>query len=315
MKIKQLTIIFVGVAAALTLGTAIYAQHFSGWAVPVNAESIPGTSQDLNTASNEGYPIESPDGLSLYLVSDRPGTLGGFDIWVSKRDSVGDPWSAPQNAGSPINSSFLDWAPTPVPGHGLYFVSSRPHPNACGGDDIYFTRFRNGAWDEPENLGCQINSSAAESGPSYFEDEKGHGILYFSSNRAGGFAPDVGPADPDIYFSVDFGPAQLAPGLNTATNDVRPFVSKDGLEVFFDSARTGGQGGLDIWTSTRDSTGDDWTTPANPGAIINSPATDARPTLSRDGLTMYFGSGRTGNSEGGSDLFVTTREKLKGNEQ
>ena len=270
---------------------------------PVNVESIPGTSSELNTTSNEGYPILSPDGLSLYLVSDRPGGFGALDILVARRTHKDDPWGAPENLGLPINSSANDWSPTPVPGNGLFFVSTRA--GGCGLDDIYFTRFKDGAWEEPQNVGCQINSTAGESGPAYFEDECGHAILYFSSNRAGGF--EAGGIDPDIYFSVDFGPAQLAPGLNTAFNDVRPNVRKDGLEIVFDSNRPGGFGLLDIWTASRETTADDWSPPTNLGLMINTPANEARATLSRDGLTMFFGSNRVGSEAGLSDIYMTTR--------
>src|SRR5688572_566364 len=180
------SLVFIIIALAMAFTSLASAKHFGDWGTPVNAESIPGTSPELNTTANEGYPIESPDGLSLYIVSDRPGGLGGFDIWVASRASKDDPWGAPENLGLPVNSSALDWSPTPVPGHGLFFVSSG-RPEGCGGDDIYFTRFKHGGWEEPQNVGCQINSTAAESGPSYFEDENGHAILYFSSNRASGF--------------------------------------------------------------------------------------------------------------------------------
>jgi hypothetical protein len=303
-------LVFASLTVALTFASIVSAKHFGDWAAPVNAESMPGTNSELNTTSNEGYPIQSPDGLSLYIVSDRPGGMGGLDIWVASRASTDEPWGAPENLGPTVNSAAFDWSPTPVPGHGLFFVSTRA--DSCGLDDIYFTRFRQGAWEEPQNVGCQINSTASESGPSYFEDESGHGILYFSSNRAGGFEP--GGTDPDNYFSVDFGPAQLAPGLNTASNDVRPNVRKDGREIVFDSSRPGGFGGLDIWTSSRETTGDAWSTPTNLGPLINSASTDARATLSRDGLTMYFGSGRAGGN-GLSDIYMTTRGKLKGNER
>ena len=268
----------------------------------MNAESIPGTSSELNTTFNEGYPIESPDGLSLYMVSDRTGGLGASDIWVANRASKDAPWGTPENLGSTVNSSGHDLSPTPVPGHGLYFVSTRA--GGCGLDDIYFTRFKHGAWEEPQNIGCQINSTANESGPSYFEDENGHAVLYFSSGV---------PGMQHIYFSIDFGPAQLDPKLNAA-NDVRPNVRKDGLEIVFDSNRAGSFGSQDIWTATRESTEDDWSTPTNLGPVINSAAMEARATLSRNGLTMYFGSNR-GGSEGGSDLYVTSREKLTGKNQ
>ena len=304
---KARLLVFISIALAMTFTSLVSAKHFGDWGAPVNAESIPGTSSELNTTSNEGYPIQSPDGLSLYIVSDRPGGFGALDIWVARRAHRDDPWGAPENLGLPVNSSANDWSPTPVPGHGLFFVSTRA--DSCGLDDIYFTRFKHGAWEEPQNVGCQINSTAGESGPSYFEDDCGHAILYFSSNRAGGF--EAGGIDPDIYFSVDFGPAQFAPGLNTAFNDVRPNVRKDGREIVFDSNRPGGFGGLDILTASRETTADDWSTPTNLGPLINSAATDARATLSRDGLTMFFGSGRPGG-DGQSDIYMTSRERLRG---
>jgi Tol biopolymer transport system component len=291
----------------MTFTSFVSAKHFGDWGAPVNLESFPGTSSELNTTANEGYPIQSPDGLSLYFVSDRTPGTGGLDIWVAQRASTNDSWGAPENLGAPVNSSAFDWSPTPVPGHGLFFVSTRA--DSCGLDDIYFTRFKNGAWEEPQNVGCQINSTASDFGPSYFEDESGNAILFFSSNRAGGFA--AGGTDQDIYFSVNFGPAQLAPGLNTAFNDVRPNVRKDGREIVFDSNRPGGFGLLDIYTASRETTDDDWSSPTNPGSPINSALNDARPTLSRDGLTMYFGSNRSGG-DGQSDLYVTTRDKLTG---
>jgi Tol biopolymer transport system component len=306
--------VFISIAVALTFTALVSAQHFGDWVAPVNVESIPGTSSELNTASNEGYPILSPDGLSLYVVSDRVG-LGMLDIWVARRGSADDPWGAPENLGLPVNSSGNDHSPTPVPGQGLFFVSSRP--GSCGAtpnDDIYFTRFKNGAWEEPQNVGCQINSTVGEASPSYFEDESGHCILYFSSNRTGGLGMQ------DIYFSVDFGPAQLVPGLNTALNDVRPNIRKDGLEIVFDSTRSGSLGMDDIWTATRETTADDWSTPTHLDPPINSAARETRATLSRDGLTMFFSSNRPGSElapsgQPSSDIYMTTREKLKGNER
>jgi len=297
-------LVFLSIAILLAFTSFVSAQHFGDWGAPVNAESIPGTSSELNTAANDGYPVLSPDGLSLYQVSDRPGGSGALDIWVSQRAGKDDPWGAPENLGLPINTSSNDWGPAPVPGHGLFFVSSG-RADTCGLDDIYFTRFKNGAWEEPQNVGCQINSAVFDFGPSYFEDESGNGVLYFSSNRAG---------TQDIYSSVDFGAAQLVPELNTAFNDVRPYVRKDGLEIVFDSNRPGGFGLLDIYTASRATTADPWSTPTNLGPLINSAANDARPTLSRDGFTLMFGSNR-GGGDGQSDIYVTTREKLHVNDQ
>lgn len=302
----------LGIFAALMLGTVISAQHFGEWSSPVNAETIPGTSLELNTAFNDGCPIQAPDGLSLFIASNRPGGFGGQDIWVARRTSPDAPYGAPENLGAAVNSAADDFCPSPVQGKGLFFVSTRIEPGGCGGADMYFTREEGGVYQEPLHLGCDINSAAGEASPSYFEDDGGNSYLYFSSNRAGGFEP--GGSDSDIYFSLNFSSAQLAPGVNTASDDFRPNVRKDGREIVFDSNRAGGLGGFDIWTATRESIYDAWSSPVRLDAPINSPANETRASLSWDGLTMVFGSNRAG-SEGMTDVYVTTREKLKGNER
>ncbi len=309
MKIKQT---LLSMLAALTFGSVISAQHFGEWSAPVNAEAIPGTSLELNTEFNDGCSIQAPDGLSLFIASNRPGGFGGQDIWVARRASPDEPYGAPENLGATINSDADDFCPSPVRGKGLFFVSARIRPDSCGGADMYFARENGGVYEESQILGCDINSTAGEASPSYFEDDSGNSYLYFSSKRAGGFEP--GGADSDIYFSLNFGAAQLAPGLNTASDDFRPNVRKDGREIVFDSNRAGGLGGFDIWTATRESIYDAWLSPVHLDAPINSPANETRASLSWDGLTMVFGSNRPGG-EGMADVYVTTREKLKGDER
>ncbi len=70
----------VGVVAVLA-GIAAAAPHFSAWAAAQKIDEIDGNSSELNTPSIDGCPIQSPDGLSLYMASNRPGGLGGLDIW------------------------------------------------------------------------------------------------------------------------------------------------------------------------------------------------------------------------------------------
>ena len=309
MKIKQGLLVIV---ATLACGSVIWAQHFGEWSAPVNAESIAGTSAELNTPLNDGCPIQSPDGLSLFIASNRLGGYGGQDIWVTRRSSPDQPYGAPENLGPTINSTNDDFCPSPVQGKGLFFVSARVRPDSCGGADIYFAREHDGVYEEPQILGCHINSAAGEASPSYFEDDSGNSYLYFSSTRAGGF--EAGGSDSDIYFSVNFQAAQLAPGLNTASDDFRPNVRKDGREIVFDSNRAGTLGGADIWTATRESIVDTWLSPVHLDAPINSAANETRASLSWDGLTMVFGSNRAG-TEGMNDVYVTTRQRLKGYER
>jgi hypothetical protein len=86
----------------LTLVSIVSAQHLSEWGAPVNAESIPGTSSEFNTSFNDGCPIQAPDGLSFFMASNRPGGLGGQDIWVARRAGTDDPWGAPENLARPV---------------------------------------------------------------------------------------------------------------------------------------------------------------------------------------------------------------------
>ncbi|HUF27839.1 MAG TPA: hypothetical protein VMM18_12765 [Gemmatimonadaceae bacterium] len=120
------------------------AAEFSAWTPAIRVEDIPGTHPMFNTSSLDGCPLVSRDGKSFFMASDRPGGLGGIDI--AKRNSVDDPWGEPVNVGAPINSEYNDFCPTiDRDGHRFFFVSERPTWSggaACGGADIYITRFR-----------------------------------------------------------------------------------------------------------------------------------------------------------------------------
>lgn len=91
----------------------------------------------INTKYNEDSPYLSPDESKLYFCSDRPGGLGGYDVYVSTYDPDNYSWSEPKNMGWPINSpdSELHFKMNPDQNSG-YFVSNRLHTQ--GDFDIYF---------------------------------------------------------------------------------------------------------------------------------------------------------------------------------
>jgi Tol biopolymer transport system component len=103
-------------------------------------------------------------------------------------------------------------------------------------------------------------------------------------------------------------PRNLGPPINTPTFDGGPSLSGDGLTLYLASDRPGGAGGDDLWVSTRKTNSDAWQTPVNLGATINSSAGDASPSVSADGLELYFDSGRPGG-QGNGDIWVTTRAR------
>ena len=79
------------------------------------------------------------DGLEAFITSNRLGSQG-IDIWVSTRDSLSDPWSAPTNLGFPFNSTADDGSPwLSKDGRTLYFFSTRTDSGWQGGRDIWYT--------------------------------------------------------------------------------------------------------------------------------------------------------------------------------
>ena len=267
----------------------------------------------MNTPAQDGCPIQSPDGLNLYIASNRPGSAG-LDLWVARRGSTEEPWGNPVNLndepGADLNTSADEFCPTPVRGNGLFFVR---RPSSCGLGDIYFTRYNPAhGWSEPQRLACAPegpNTALDEMGPSYVE-AGGGARLYYSSSRS---AAQGGAVPGDIFVSrmgLDgtFGPGELVAELSDPTaNDIQPNVRKDGQEVVFSSNRSGGQGSQDIWVATRENGGEAWSQPVNLGTNINTTASESRPSLSWDGETLYFG--RAPAAGGPGDVYITTRSK------
>ena len=138
--------------------------------------------------------------------------------------------------------------------------------------------------------------------PSFTEDRL---ELYFESNRAGG------AGSTDLYVSTrssttdPWGPPRELTELNTPVRDNGPGVSGDGLTLWFSSARPGGQGGSDIWVSTRPSRASAWRSP-DPVVEINSSENDQLPSVTDDGLTILFSSTRAGGVRG-FDIYVARR--------
>ncbi len=301
----------LAVLAAL-VATSAAAAAFGPWGAGQKLDSIGANSAELNTPSLDGCPIQSPDGLSLYLASNRPGGKGGLDIWVATRTSTSAPWGAPQNLGEPVNSAADDFCPTPVGKRGLFFVSREALPGACGQGDIYFThRNETGAWAEPERLLCTPagpNSALDEQGPSWVDPSgklRGRKQLYFSRSSA------TPPVAGDVFVSerqngARFGPATPVAELNDATaNDIQPNVRADGLELVFSSNRAGTAGGQDVWSATSSSVDAGWSAPVNLGPAVNTAAGETRPSLSKDGTQLLFG--RSPGPDGMSDIYLTTR--------
>ena len=279
------------------------AKKFAEWSAPINLGPV------VNSGFNEDLPHISKKGLSLYFISNRPvGSFGSFDIWVSQRGTLDDPWGPPMNLGPKINTGSNERGPClSSDGHFLFFSSDRA--GGFGSQDIWMSyrkhTYDDFGWQAPVNLGAGINTVDPDFGAAFLEnDDTGIPTLLFGRRENFG--------DADIYMSEllangSFGPGVLITELSTPFDDLRPTVLPNGLELLFNSDRPGSLAN-DLWVSTRKTIFSPWSTPVNAGPIINTEFNEQFPALSSDGEALIFSSNRPGG-EGGSDLYMTSRAK------
>ena len=308
MRVRHVLPLALGLLGILPLyhQDGLAAPGYGAWSAPANLGSL------VNTEFLEAGPHTSKDGRTLYFYSTRPasyGSFGGEDLWVSQRASADAPWGPPMNLGQTINTGANERTPAlSRDGHYLFFGSDRP--GGFGGLDIWVSWRANThdtfGWESPVNLAV-VNSPATEGGPTFFENgDSGIPQLYMTSSKAGGLGGI------DIYVSAlvegEFQPPTAVSELNTAQFDLTPSIRFDGLEIAFASDRPGGTGGRDLWSATRSSVNETWSTPVNLGGVVNSASGENFPSLSADRTSLFFSSDRPGGA-GGMDLYVSTRQK------
>ncbi len=158
-----------------TKGCIIMFSKRSGdsWSEPVNSEILP----DSLVAA---HPAISPDGLTLYFVSDKEGGFGSKDIYKVTRDGDNDPWSSPENLGPDINTPGDELFPFLREDGSLYFASDG-HIGMGGLDIFKANQQPDGSW-VVQNMKSPVNSFADDFGISF---EKGSEKGIFSSTRKG----------------------------------------------------------------------------------------------------------------------------------
>ncbi len=159
------------------------------WSKPV---PLPGA---INSSFYESSITITKDESTIYFASERPGGLGGLDIYSCTKDKKGA-WTVVKNLGPGINTEYDEEAPfIDYDGKTLYFSSKGR--KGMGGYDLFKATLLNAEkkeWTEPENLGYPINTPddevfiVATGTPNKF---------YYSSVRADGYGYS------DIYMISD----------------------------------------------------------------------------------------------------------------
>ncbi len=146
-------------------------------------EAFPWNGADFST----GFGHLAADGNTLYFASNRPGGVGGFDIYVSYRTGTGNSWSPPELLDDTVNTPGDEITPY-FDGRTLYFASD--WHDGYGGYDIFRSERENQQWSVSRNMGVGINSSRDDFG-FIFDGIQNTG--YFVSNRK------PGKGSEDIY--------------------------------------------------------------------------------------------------------------------
>jgi hypothetical protein len=163
-------------------------------------------------------------------------------------------------------------------------------------DAVFYSEKKNGEWTPPRNITPElgVDGDVYPTCLSYdgtllfvYRNDDFVGNLYSSTLVNGSWTPLV----------------KLNENINTKFWESHASISKDGNTLYFTSNRKGGFGGLDIYTSTKQSNGD-WDPPVNLGSTVNSPYNEETPFITEDGRRLFFSSYGHYNM-GGYDVFMS----------
>lgn len=181
-------------------------------------------------------PTFSPDGNTLYFVSNRPlqkdSAIIDFDIW--KVEKINGGWSEPKNLGAPLNTEANEFYPAITTNGNLYYTAS--YKDGRGKEDIWMSEFINGKYTTPTVLSDAINSTLYEF--NAFVSPADDYIIFTSCGRA----DDLGGCD--LYMSKKdangnwTAAKNLGNTINSTALDYCPFVSFNKKQFYFTSNRS-----------------------------------------------------------------------------
>ncbi len=209
--------------------------------------------------ADETCPSLTADELDMVFVSDRAGTVGHYDLFLTHRTSTEKPWDEPVNLGPHINTQAMDLSPA-ISGDGLILIFSTNGRAGHGlqehGTELFECRreSRDAPFGNPVNLGATVNSWTADSGGWLSSDAR---MLVFRSSRG---RPAL---ESQLYLTtrptVDqpfHKPLPLVTPFNSQTRESGFAMNADLSIAIIATHRPGGSGGCDLWITQRVASGE-----------------------------------------------------------
>jgi outer membrane protein OmpA-like peptidoglycan-associated protein/tetratricopeptide (TPR) repeat protein len=262
--------------------------------------------ESINSEFDEYWPSLTADEELLVftrlLIEKKEGTeviiKRQEDFYVSRReDSV---WMPAEPLSLVINTEMNEGAQTiTADGKYMYFTAC-DRSNGYGRCDIYYSVREGNVWSAPINIGKPINSKDWEAQPSISADGR---EMYFVSNRKSG------KGKMDIWHSrlietmADGKQRWTQPTnfpLNSANNEMSPFIHAGNQYLVFSSDGLTGMGGYDLFKTEKDRDGK-WSEPENLGYPINTFNDEIGLVINAKGNKAYFSSDRLKGK--GKDIF------------
>lgn len=257
----------------------------------------------INTRYGEVHPIISPDGKTLFFTrKDHPENVGfqnRDDIWFSTLLPNGQ-WSTAVNIGSPLNNSGHNYLNAITTDGTTAFIGGTYGETNDGKDRLYVALRTKEGWQSPEEVLIADFYNLSSYNSFHISVDGQVILLSIAQNDCYGLKDlYVSFRKPDGTYTA---PKNLGPQVNTAGDEVTPFLAADGKTLYFSSDGRPGYGKNDIYVCKRlDATWTNWSAPLNLGPAINTPNWDAYYTIPASGDLAYFTS--YDDSYGSGDIF------------
>lgn len=271
---------------------------------PAGLEKI-SLGKQINSAYDELAPVFTPDGKTLYFCREGHPENRGYaslkddqDIWVSQRDASGA-WQKPERLQAMFNSPYYDF-PVGISADGdTLYIGNHYLPDGRVMPGVSKTRKTITGFENPQALKIKDYYNSANLVNYHMTpDEK---TLILNLKRADS------KNSMDLYVSFKqpnnnwSAPLNLG-NINSAADEVTPFLAADTKTIYFSSNRGSGMGGFDMYVARRqDDTWQNWSSPENLGPEINTAGSDISYVIDPGGNYAVFSSETPGN---GKDLYM-----------